>query len=113
MKFIFVLFAIFSVVCSSPPRETKVKIDLHGSQGRRAGVVVHHSGQLESTNVHVSHQHDNSARSEIRVSGAGHSGNSGVTHVRGTVGTGQGKVVVYSGNRNPGHISGKINIFWD
>lgn len=112
MKFIFVLFGVLSVVCSSPPRETKVKIDLHGNHGRRAGVVVHHTGQdTEATNVHISHQHDNSARSEIRVTGAGHSGTSAV-RIHGTGGTGQGKIVAYSnGNPIQGHISGKINIF--
>lgn len=116
MKFIFVLFGILSVVCSSPPRETNVKIDLHGSQGRRGGVVVQHSGHMESVNVQVAHKHDNSARSEIEVRGAGHSGTSGgflsASRTLGTAGTGQGKIVAYSaGIRNPGHISGKINIF--
>lgn len=121
MKFILVLFCIFCVVFSSPPRpprETKVIIDVNGSPGRRAGVIVHTSGQggvgsIGNTNVFVSHgdHRENQGRSEVRVSSAGHSGTSGSFHgstqIRGASGTGaHGRIVAYGSG--PRHISANI-----
>lgn len=71
MNIILILFCTLSAIFASPPRDAKVKIDLHGVPGVRAGISVHQnghvqSGHVERANIHISHQQDNSARSETR-----------------------------------------------
>lgn len=125
MKFIVVLLCVFSVVLSAPPRQTLVKIDLYSSPSSRAGVTVHHSGPEQSTNVQISHKqehrgndgltghvhitHDDrerkQERTEINLSGVGHSGTDGGS------GT-QGKIVAYgTGISVPRQITGNLSLF--
>lgn len=109
MKFVLVLFCTLSVVYSRP--ETQVKINVNNSSGFRAGtgVLVQHSGGVESRNVHVAHNHE---RTEVNVNGVGRSGSYHDTSVNVDGSSGSQSRIVIHGLRLPsGRLSGNINLF--
>lgn len=122
MKFILVLSCIFSVAISAP--QTKVKIDVHSSQG--GNIMVHHTRQAEKANVQVSHKQERGENdeivrntnikvtnddqeekhTEIRVSGVRYPVNfHSTTSIRGGSRTGNIAFTL------PSYISGNINLY--
>lgn len=118
MKSILILlfvFGIFSVVFGA---QTSVQVDVYGRPIRNKGSVSHDHGTSGSGTgqIRITHNdHDGRQdRTEIHLSGVGHSGTGGntrsTTEVRGSLRNGQ--IVAYStGISVPEYISGSIKLY--